>query len=120
VNTARKRVSFPRTELPAGGRKLVKAGGREILVLDAGGALYALFAVCPHHRAPLVAGVVGDTALPSAVVGEFRRSAGNDVLFCPWHHYEFDLRTGRCIADERLRVATYEVREEGEEVAVYV
>jgi nitrite reductase/ring-hydroxylating ferredoxin subunit len=40
---------------------------------------------------------------------------------CPWHRYEFDLATGRCVADPaRLRVATYRIEVEGDEIAVYV
>ena len=35
------------------------------------------------------------------------------MLRCPWHQYEYDLETGRCLADpERLRVRTYRVVEE--------
>jgi nitrite reductase/ring-hydroxylating ferredoxin subunit len=43
------------------------------------------------------------------------------VLRCPWHHYEFELASGRCLADPtRLRVARYEVEEEEESYVVLV
>jgi nitrite reductase/ring-hydroxylating ferredoxin subunit len=113
------RVCFPKDELPPGGRKLVRAGAREIATFNVGGRLYAVFNRCPHHRAPLVCGVVGSTNVPSAA-GSYRRSDEPSTLKCPWHQYEFDLETGRCLASARLRVAVYEIREEGDEIAVYV
>jgi nitrite reductase (NADH) small subunit len=117
----RQRHAFPASELPPGTRKVIVAGRREIVVLNVGdGGLYAVFNRCPHQQAPLDAGPLGGTQLPSPV-GEYRFGMQDQVLRCPWHHYEFDLQTGRCLADpKRFRVATYEVHHEGEEIAVYV
>jgi len=113
----RPRVSFPRAELPRGGSTVVKLGVREVVVYDVDGELFALFNRCPHQQAPMCEGPRGVTALPSGV-GEF--VIGGLVVRCPWHGYEFDLRSGRCNADpDRFRLATYEVREEGDEVVVY-
>ena len=28
---------------------------------------------------------------------------------CPWHGYEYDLKTGECVADRRLRLKKYNV-----------
>jgi nitrite reductase/ring-hydroxylating ferredoxin subunit len=112
-------MAFAASELPPGSRKVVKAGKREIVVLNVGDRLFAVYNRCPHQRAPLDAGSVGGTHLPSPV-GEYEFGKENEVLRCPWHHYEFDLETGRCLADpKRLRIATYEARREGEEIAVY-
>jgi nitrite reductase (NADH) small subunit len=115
----RDRFAFPASELPPGKRKLVMANRREIAVFNVDGALYALFNRCAHHQAPLIAGEIGGTNVPSPV-GQLQRGLEGRVLQCPWHHYEFDLATGRCLSDERLRVAAYEVRLEGPEIAVYV
>jgi nitrite reductase/ring-hydroxylating ferredoxin subunit len=116
----RTRLSFPAAELPPGARKLVKAGRREIAVFNVDGTLYALKNNCPHQQAPLLNGPIGGTRLPSKV-GEYCYGMHNQVLRCPWHAYEFDLQTGRSLAEpERFRVATYEVKHEAEEIAVYV
>jgi nitrite reductase/ring-hydroxylating ferredoxin subunit len=113
------RLSFRSEELPEGARKVVSAGRREIVVLNDGGSLHALFNRCPHRQAALSFGLVRN-GRREAAVGELRY-ADFRVLLCPWHRYEFDLATGRCPADpERLRIATYEVRREGDEIAVYV
>ena len=37
---------------------------------------------------------------------------------CPWHKWEYEISTGRCLVDERLRVRTYAVALDGEEVVV--
>jgi len=34
------------------------------------------------------------------------------VLHCPWHGWEFDVDSGYCLDDERMRVAVYPVRVE--------
>jgi nitrite reductase (NADH) small subunit len=111
-------VRFPKSELPEGGRKVIKIGRRPVVVINADGELFALFSTCPHHRAPLDKGPLGRTTVPSSTVGEFEYGE-RVVLRCPWHGYEFDLATGRCLADpDRFRVRTYDVREEGDEIVV--
>jgi len=116
---ARTSVRFPSGELPPGARKVVTLAGREIAVFNVAGELYAVFDRCPHQHAPLHAGVLHGTSLPGNPVGHMDFGLRDRVLRCPWHHYEFDLADGRCLADgRRLRVRTYRVRQEGDEVVV--
>jgi nitrite reductase (NADH) small subunit len=116
----RKRVTFARAELAPGGRKVVTVGKREILVLDDGGTLRAIYNRCPHRRAAFTAGPLRSMRQETEV-GGLEYDTETKVLLCPWHRYEFDLSSGHCVADpERLRVATYDVAIEGDEVAVYV
>jgi nitrite reductase (NADH) small subunit len=117
---ARTRVGFPADELPVGARKLVTLGRREIAVFNVDGELYAVKNRCPHQQAPLLGGPIGGTRLPSKV-GEYCYGMHNKIVRCPWHAYEFELETGISLAEpERLRVATYEIKREGDEVAIYV
>ena len=37
---------------------------------------------------------------------------------CPWHGYEYDIRTGECAADRRLKLKAYEVVRRGEDIDV--
>ena len=115
----RRHVVARSDELPAGGRKIVRVGGREIGVFNSGGTLYAVRNVCPHQGAPLCVGPVTGTTLPSAP-GEYVYGLEGRVLRCPWHGWEFDLATGRGLYDAtgKDRVATYEVRIEGDEVVL--
>jgi nitrite reductase (NADH) small subunit len=113
-------IRFPKAELPPGGRKVVNVGRRELVVFDVRGKLYAIFNRCPHHQAPLDRGPVGGTNVPSEP-GKLEYGMDGQVLRCPWHHYEFDLATGRCLADpERLRVRTYDVAAVGDEIVIHL
>jgi nitrite reductase/ring-hydroxylating ferredoxin subunit len=47
--------------------------------------------------------------------------ADNRVLLCPWHGYKFRLSDGRSVTDpDRMRVRSYEVHVEGDEVVAYL
>jgi nitrite reductase (NADH) small subunit len=112
-------VRFPKAELPPGTRRVVVIGRREVLVFNVDGTHYAVFNRCPHQQAPLSPGFLDGTTLPTEEVGVYRYGMDGRVLRCPWHKYEFDLATGRCLVEgSRLRVRTYVVREEGEDLVV--
>jgi 3-phenylpropionate/trans-cinnamate dioxygenase ferredoxin subunit len=116
----RERVAIPKSQLPHGERTTITVRRREIALFNVDGRIYALFNRCPHQQAPLAAGRIAGTSDP-VPVGEFSYNPEKRVVRCPWHHYEFDLDKGHCLADPgRFRIATYEVREEGDEIAVYV
>ena len=107
-------------ELPSGARQVVSVDGREIGLFNVDGRLFAVRNVCPHQGAPLSAGVVGGTMLPSAP-HEYVYGMRGRVIRCPWHKFEFDLETGRSIHDpERMCVATYRVTVEGGKVVLHL
>jgi nitrite reductase (NADH) small subunit len=113
-------VRFPKTELAPGDRKVVHVGRREIVVFNVDGDYYAIFNRCPHHQAKLDQGPLAGTSLPSAEVGVREYGLHGRVLRCPWHHFEYDLTTGTCLADDHFRVRTYDVSEDGDEVVLQV
>lgn len=111
---------IPKAELGPGELKVITVRRREIVVINDGGTPRAMFNRCPHQQAPLALGRLAGTSEPSPV-GTFKFDPDHRVLRCPWHHYEYELRSGRCLADpERFRVATYQVEEEGENFVVLV
>jgi 3-phenylpropionate/trans-cinnamate dioxygenase ferredoxin subunit len=117
---AEQTVTIPLEELPPGARTVVTLGRREIAVFNVDGTIHAVSNGCPHQRAALVTGTVGGTRLPSQV-GEYLYGLGGQVLRCPWHAYEFDLTTGRCLADPvRLRISVYRVEQCDKEVIIHV
>ena len=99
-----------RTEdLPPGSRRLVEVDGRSIGVFNVGGEYLAIRNRCPHQGGPLCEGVqVG--AVTSDAPGQYRHERAGQIIRCPWHAWEFDLRTGASWFDpERRRVRAYDV-----------
>ncbi|MBS1876983.1 MAG: Rieske (2Fe-2S) protein [Acidobacteria bacterium] len=89
------------SKIAPGSATQVEAGGREYVVCNAEGTVYALDGVCPHAGGPL-----GHGALHG------------HMLVCPWHAWEFDCRTGANDFDDAIRVARHEVRVEGDDVLI--
>ena len=96
-------------QLERDGRVVAQVGGREVGVVrdPKSGDLWALRNRCPHHGAPLCLGVV--KAREAGVPGSYEVSLRR-VLRCPWHGWEFDPQSGRCLDEPAMRVATYPVR----------
>jgi len=87
-------------ELPPGGRKLVTIGRVQIGLFNVSGEFRAYRNVCPHAGAPVCLGRVGGTSLPSDVY-EYKYGREGCILRCPWHGWEFDLRTGEHLVDRK-------------------
>ncbi len=105
-------------EIPPGGRKLVTIRGREIGVFNLDGAFYALVNRCPHQGAALCTGEVV-SRLEAPLPGEYRLAQHGAMLRCPWHCWEFDIRTGQSWCDPNdIKARTYHVTvEAGEALA---
>jgi nitrite reductase/ring-hydroxylating ferredoxin subunit len=96
---------------------LVRAGDREIGVVRWNGEVYAISNVCTHQRGPLCRGTLS-ARLTAAAPGTMELDEETPVLACPWHGWEFDLRSGRALWDERYAVRTFSVSVEGGRVLV--
>ncbi len=96
-------------EIPPGGRKLVEVKGRAIVVFNLAGELFALNNRCPHRGGSLCEGKL--TGLVQASVpGAYRYARRGEIIRCPWHAWEFDIRTGKSWCDPaRLRTKQYAV-----------
>ncbi|MEM7030508.1 MAG: Rieske (2Fe-2S) protein [Chloroflexota bacterium] len=105
------------SEFPPGERKIVKLGGREVGIFNIDGKFYALRNICPHRGAPLCEGRLRPLMTSSSVY-HLDRERDNEILKCPWHQWEFDIKTGEALHDN-MRVRTYRVVQEAEEVVVY-
>lgn len=96
-------------ELPPGGRKVLEIAGRSIGVFNLGGEYFALRNRCPHQGGPLCQGRLTGF-LMARVPGEYEYTRRGEILRCPWHGWEFDVRTGQSWFDPaRTRVRTYPV-----------
>jgi 3-phenylpropionate/trans-cinnamate dioxygenase ferredoxin subunit len=113
-----KYVVAPVGEIPPGGRKLVEIRGREIGVFNLGGEFFALINRCPHQGAALCRGEIV-SRLEAPMPGEYRLTRHGEMLRCPWHCWEFDIRTGQSWCDpESMQARMYPVAvEPGESLA---
>jgi 3-phenylpropionate/trans-cinnamate dioxygenase ferredoxin subunit len=108
--TAEQFVVCHASELPPGTRRIVRVGGKEIGVFNVDGNLFAVRNRCPHQGAPLCLGELTDLSVPrfdgdDPPSRELERHG--EILRCPWHGWEFDLRSGEAIIREGWRVGTY-------------
>lgn len=97
-------------ELPPGHKKIVQIGKKSIGVFNIAGEFFALLNVCPHQLAPLCEGRICGYSPPSEV-GEFKWEREGEIIRCPWHGWEFDIKTGKSIFNPHgVRTASYPVQ----------
>lgn len=111
-------VVAPVSAVPEGGRIIVEAGGREIGIFRVDGEFHAFLNRCPHLGGPLCEGeMLG--LIESDGPGDIRLDAGHRMLTCPWHGWEFDIKTGQSYCDPaRMRARRYPVAVEHGEAIV--
>jgi len=93
----------------------VKSG---IGVFNVGGEFFALKNTCPHMGGPLCRGRIrGTTEADTSDKDRIRLRWVRDgeVVACPWHHWEFDIKTGRTLFESKQKVRSYPVTIEGPE-----
>ncbi len=107
-------------DLPPGERREAEgAAGHGVTVFNVGGELHALLNHCPHRGGPLCRGRVGPLAR-STRVGFWTFEREGEILRCPYHNWEFDLKTGRALYDDRLRARRYPVTVRGGQVTIHL
>jgi len=96
-------------ELSPGKRKIVEVAGRSIGVFNIDGEFFALRNRCPHQGGPLCEGRLAGF-VESSGPGDLRYSRAGEILRCPWHAWEYDIRTGQSYFNPTVvRVRHYEV-----------
>jgi NAD(P)H-dependent nitrite reductase small subunit len=88
-------------EIPMGSGRMVEIAGQEVALFNFNGEFYAISDMCPHRGASLADGFLD-----------------GGKVFCPWHCFDFSLKTGECAMVPSLRVQTYAVEVEGEDIFV--
>ena len=97
-------VTVARAEdVPPGTVAAVQVGETAIALANVEGEFYATQNACLHLQGPL---------------GEGRLEGS--VLTCPWHGWQYDVRTGRNEFDLAIQLQTYAVRVEDGDVQVAV
>jgi len=89
------------SEIPSFGKKVVSVSGREILLVNVKGNIFAVENECPHQGAPLNAAIVKE-----------------GYISCPRHGYRFNLTDGRCADHPEFELKTFPVQLDGDDILV--
>jgi nitrite reductase (NADH) small subunit len=90
-------------DVPPGTTLAVEVGEQPIAIANVAGEFFATQGACLHLHGPL---------------GEGRLEG--EVLSCPWHGWQYDVRTGKNEFDHAIQLQTFEVKVEDGEVKVAV
>jgi nitrite reductase (NADH) small subunit len=91
------------SELPPDTATEVLIDGNPYALCNAGGTIRALSGVCLHSGGPLGQGQIHDGR-----------------IVCPYHLWEFDCATGEYDFNPAMRVPTFEVKVEGDDILLQV
>jgi len=88
-------------DCPPGASLECLAGDRIVALFNVDGTFHALDGICPHQGGPLGKGCLE-----------------NAIVTCPWHGWQFDVRSGQHQLSNTIVQPRFEVRVEGDEVSV--
>lgn len=118
-----KNVSVEAAEVESNGRLEVDVDGARIVVFARNGEFVAYHDVCPHQGGPVcskgelfrfyTARVAED-----GKVENYFEEGGEKVIACPWHGWEFDLDSGRCLADKTYGLRRAKVAKDGDKLII--
>jgi len=105
-----------------GDRHIVHVGNEEIGVFRHAGAFHAYSNFCLHQGGPACEGLtiarVEERIMPDKTSRGLYFSETDMHFVCPWHGVEYDMRTGECVSDRRLKLRKYDVIEKGDDIYV--
>lgn len=109
-------------DLQSGERVVVEIDGRSVGVFCLDGEYYAYPNVCQHQNGPLCEGTVTGTTEAAfdrdSLELDIDWTNEGEILSCPWHGWEYHLRTGQCLSRTDLRLPSFPVDERNGEVVV--
>ncbi|HWH75828.1 MAG TPA: Rieske 2Fe-2S domain-containing protein, partial [Candidatus Binatus sp.] len=100
------KTEFPKqvvalADIPEGGAKLARVNGEEMAVFKKDGKVFGVQNTCPHEGGQLSNGWL---------------DAGEVV--CPLHRYKFNLQSGVCSTDPKLKIKVFKLVVQGDGVTV--
>ena len=90
-------------DMKEGVPKVVEANGKALALFIIEGKCFAIDNTCVHQGGPL-----GDGSLDK------------DIVTCPWHGWQYNIKTGVSPVNPAAKVQTFNVKVEGEDILVDV
>ena len=110
------------SEFSNGERRIIFVGDNEIGVFRHEGQFFAYSNFCLHQGGPACEGLtiakVEERIMPDKTSRGMYFSDTEMHFVCPWHGYEYDMKTGECVSDRKLKLRQYKVVEKEDEVYV--
>jgi nitrite reductase (NADH) small subunit len=94
-------------------RKVFELGGSEIGIFRHNDEFFAYENHCPHMGGPVCQGKIVNRVIE--LIDENKQSRGMKYdgdsrhVVCPWHGYEYDVRTGIHAGNPRIRLRRYQI-----------
>ncbi len=88
-------------DIPEGTGVASQVGEDSVALFNCRGEIFSVQSRCPHRGAPLVEGELND-----------------NVLTCPWHAWQFDVKTGCYVDNPELKIKSYPVRVQSDDVYI--
>ncbi len=80
---------------------VAEVNGQAIAIFNVDGTFYAIDNTCVHRGGPLGEGELEEEAVT-----------------CPWHGWQYNVKTGGCINNPSASVKSYQVKIEGNDIQV--
>ncbi len=105
------------SEFKDGDRRIVFVGDHEIGVFRHEGQFYAYSNFCLHQGGPACEGLtiakVEERLRPDKTSQGLYFSETEMHFVCPWHGMEYDMKTGECVSDRKMKLRSYKVLRKG-------
>ena len=88
-----------KSDVAEGAGKLVEVDGKKIALFNVGGEISAIDNTCTHQGGPLCDGQLDGS-----------------IVTCPWHGWQYDVKTGVSPVNPAAKVNKYNIKVEGDSV----
>ena len=89
------------SDVREGQGKVIFVEGRELALFKVNGEFFATANTCPHQGGSLGEGSLND-----------------DIVTCPLHEWQFNIKTGTSLLSEHIKLDSYKVEVNGEDVFI--
>jgi nitrite reductase/ring-hydroxylating ferredoxin subunit len=108
-------------DLADGDHRIFATHGKEVGVFRIGNDLYAWENHCPHEGGPVcqgkIFGQIDENLQPDMTTTGLKYSGEKNIV-CPWHAYEFNIKTGVHPGDPNVRLKGVKVANQGGDIVL--
>jgi nitrite reductase/ring-hydroxylating ferredoxin subunit len=100
--------------------RIVEVRGKFVGIYHHDGKFYAYENMCPHEGGPACEGIIVGNTVCELMKDESSPSSSQNYreflsqvemnIACPWHGIEYNIKTGKCIANRNLRLKKFQVK----------